>query len=82
MYLFRWQQGEQTLAGWVLSFSIFGFFLLKLTLVAVYYMADNCGVVIILRSRVLLMSASAVMGAQCEKEGAEHTALGSSGVER
>ena len=28
-----------------------------------------------------LMSGGAVMGVQCEQEGAEHTALGGSGVE-
>ena len=31
--------------------------------------------------RVLLMSGSAVMGVQCEQEGADHTALGGSNVE-
>lgn len=38
-------------------------------------------VVLILHSRFLLTSGSAVVGVQCEKEGAEHTARGSSSVE-
>ena len=56
-------------------------FLPILTLTAVYNKVDDGGVGCITHYRVLLMSASAVMGVQCEQEGAEHAALGGSSDE-
>ncbi len=44
-------------------------------------MANDGGVACILHDRVLRLSGSAVMGEQCEQEGAQHAALGSSSVE-
>lgn len=43
--------------------------------------ASNGGVVYILFNRLLLMSGNAVMGVQCEPEGAEHKAMGGSSAE-
>ncbi len=43
--------------------------------------ADDGGVIRKLHNRVLSMSRVADMGVQREQEGAEHTALGGSGVE-
>ncbi len=51
------------------------------TLIIVYNMTNDGGAVCTLHNRVLWVSGSAVMGVQCEQEGAEHTALGGSGVE-
>ena len=50
-------------------------FLPILTLISVWNVADDGGVNSIHDNRVLLMSGSAVIGAEYEQEGAQHTAL-------
>ena len=44
-------------------------------------MNSCCGVVHILHNRLLSMSRSTVMGAQCEQEGSEHITLRGSSVD-
>ena len=47
----------------------------KLPYIIVCNMASNGGVIYILFNRLLLVSGSALMGVQCEPEGAEHTVM-------
>ena len=56
-------------------------FLHILTPIVVFNAANDGGAIRIPCNKVLLISCSAAVGVRCEKEGAEHTALGGSGVE-
>lgn len=56
-------------------------FLPILTPIVVFNAANDGGDIHILNNKVLFMSGRTVVGVQCEKEGAEPTALVGSGVE-